>query len=56
MGIGLFIAGRVANVPVDQVLKYSTPFLIPLLISLAVITLFPQISLWLPDLLMGPRL
>ena len=55
MGIGLFVAARVAGVPVEQVLRFSLPMLIPLLVSLAIITAFPQISLWLPDLILGPR-
>ena len=55
MGIGLFVAARVANIPVEGVLKGTIPFLLPLFASLAVITLFPQISLWLPDLIYGPR-
>ena len=55
MGIGLFVAARVAKVPVEQVLRFSLPMLIPLLTSLAIITVFPQLSLWLPDLVFGPR-
>jgi TRAP-type C4-dicarboxylate transport system permease large subunit len=55
MGIGLFVAARVARVPVEQVLRFSLPMLIPLLTSLAIITVFPQLSLWLPDLVFGPR-
>ncbi len=55
MGIGLFVAARVAGVPVDQVLRFSLPMLVPLLVGLAIITVFPQLSLWLPDLAFGPR-
>ena len=55
MGIGLFVAARIANIPVEGVLRGTIPFLVPLFASLAAITLFPQISLWLPDLVYGPR-
>jgi C4-dicarboxylate transporter DctM subunit len=55
MGIGLFVAARIANIPVDDVLRWSMPLLIPLLVSLMLVTVFPQLSLWLPDLVFGPR-
>ena len=55
MGIGLFVASRVAGIPVEQVLRATIPFLVPLMISLVVITIFPGLSLWLPDLVFGPR-
>ena len=55
MGIGLFVASRVAGIPVEQVLRATIPFLVPLMISLIVITVFPGLSLWLPDLVFGPR-
>jgi TRAP-type C4-dicarboxylate transport system permease large subunit len=55
MGIGLFVAARVADLPVEQVLQASVPLLIPLLLSLVAITVFPGLSLWLPDLVFGPR-
>ena len=55
MGIGLFVAARVAGISVEEVLRATIPFLIPLMISLIVITVFPGLSLWLPDLVFGPR-
>ena len=33
----------------------TLPFLVPLLISLVAITAVPELSLWLPDLVLGPR-
>ena len=55
MGIGLFVAARVANTSPELVLKATMPFLIPLLFGLAVVTAFPTLTLWLPDLVFGPR-
>ena len=55
MGIGLFVAARVADTTPELVLKATIPFLIPLLFGLAVVTAFPMLTLWLPDLVFGPR-
>ena len=55
MGIGLFVAARVAGIPVEHVLRATIPFLVPLMVSLIVITVFPGLSLWLPELVFGPR-
>lgn len=48
MGIGLFVAARVANITPEAVLKASWPFFIPLLVALAIISAMPALSLWLP--------
>ena len=53
MGIGLFVAARVAQVSPEQVLRATLPFMVPLLLGLLVITFFPQLTLWLPDLVFG---
>ena len=53
MGIGLFVAARVARVTPEQVLRSILPFMVPLLVGLLVITAFPQLTLWLPDLVFG---
>ena len=50
MGIGLFVAGKVAGVPPEAVLKASWPFFIPLLFGLAVISYVPWVTEWLPAL------
>ena len=55
MGIGLFVAARVADTTPELVLKATMPFLIPLLFGLAIVTAFPILTLWLPDLVFGPR-
>ncbi len=48
MGIGLFVAARVANITPEAVLKASWPFFIPLLAALVIISAVPALSLWLP--------
>ena len=53
VGVVLYILGRVANVPVEKVMNGVKPFLIPLIITLIVVTIVPQFSMWLPTLVYG---
>ena len=55
MGIGLFVAARVAETTPELVFRATVPFLVPLLLGLATITAFPVLTLWLPDLVFGHR-
>jgi TRAP-type C4-dicarboxylate transport system permease large subunit len=56
MGIGLFAVSAVTKLSVETVTRATLPYLVPLLFALLVITFVPQVSLWLPDLLMGPAI
>ncbi|MBU3182269.1 TRAP transporter large permease [Clostridium psychrophilum] len=51
LGINLFVAARVGEVPLETVTKGIIPFIIIMIICLAVISNIPQISLFLPNLL-----
>ncbi|MBM4763836.1 TRAP transporter large permease subunit [Bacillus sp. B15-48] len=51
MGVNLYIAARMAGVSFEKTFKYLVPIFISLLIVLLLITIFPQISLFLPQLL-----
>jgi C4-dicarboxylate transporter DctM subunit len=51
MGINLFFVRNVFNIKTSELLKGATPFLITLVIFLAILVAFPQLSLWLPDLM-----
>ena len=50
MGMVLFVLARVAHLSVEKTTMAILPWLIPLLISLILITYVPSISLWLPRL------
>jgi tripartite ATP-independent transporter DctM subunit len=54
MGIGLFVMMGTADVKFESLVKACLPLLIPLIACLLLLTYVPQISLWLPDLIMGP--
>ncbi|MGV0961715.1 MAG: TRAP transporter large permease [Limnohabitans sp.] len=48
MGMVLFVLARVARLSVEATTRAILPWLVPLLGSLAVITYFPSLVLWLP--------
>jgi TRAP-type C4-dicarboxylate transport system permease large subunit len=53
MGMVLFVLARVAGLSVEKTTMAILPWLVPLLLSLVLITYVPQISLWLPRLFYG---
>jgi TRAP-type C4-dicarboxylate transport system permease large subunit len=48
MGMVLFVLARVAKLSVERTTMAILPWLVPLLGSLAIITYFPNVVLWLP--------
>ncbi len=48
MGLVLFVLARVAKLSIERTTMAILPWLVPLLISLVLVTYIPQISLWLP--------
>ena len=47
----LFVLSSVTRTPVAEVFRGVAPFLIPLLVTLLLITFIPQLALWLPEML-----
>jgi C4-dicarboxylate transporter DctM subunit len=52
LGVNLFVAARVGNVSLEEVLKGMIPFIIVMLLSLLLITFIPGISMFIPNLVM----
>ncbi len=52
-GMILFVLGHVAEMPFEDVVKATLPFLVPLIVVLMLITYFPALVVALPDALMG---
>jgi TRAP-type C4-dicarboxylate transport system permease large subunit len=52
MGLVLFVLARVAKLSVERTTMAILPWLVPLLVSLGIVTYIPAISLWLPRLVM----
>jgi tripartite ATP-independent transporter DctM subunit len=55
MGIALYIMVEIANVKFEDVVVAVLPYLIPLIGVLFLITYVPQLTLFLPNLLMGVK-
>ncbi len=51
IGMSLYMVSIIGKIPLHRVIRGTVPFLIPLLISLLAVTLFPPIATWLPNLL-----
>ena len=51
VGLDLFVASAIAEVPLERVIKASLPFLAVLLLDLLILTFFPSIITFLPDMI-----
>lgn len=52
MGMALFVVAQVGKMPVSTVTKGVLPFIIPIFLTLVLITIFPQIITFIPNLIM----
>jgi len=50
VGIGLYVVAEIAHLPVEVVVKAVIPFLLCLILILLILILFPQMALFLPNL------
>jgi C4-dicarboxylate transporter, DctM subunit len=53
MGVDLFAVKTIFNIPTMEIIKGVAPFLVFEVMFLAVLIAFPQITLWLPNLMIG---
>ncbi|HBL35666.1 MAG TPA: ABC transporter permease, partial [Firmicutes bacterium] len=53
IGLALYVMQDIADLSFGRTVKAVTPFLITLFISLLLITYIPQITMFLPNLLLG---
>jgi tripartite ATP-independent transporter DctM subunit len=53
MGTDLFAVKTIFNIPTGQIIKGVAPFLGCLLVHLAILVIFPEITLWLPNAMVG---
>ena len=52
VGIGLYVVAEISHLKLEDVIRAVFPFLIPLILALLVITYFPKLVLFLPNVLM----
>jgi tripartite ATP-independent transporter DctM subunit len=53
VGVVLYVVSNLARISFERMSRAIVPFLIPLLVVLAGITLWPPLTTWLPQLLIG---
>jgi tripartite ATP-independent transporter DctM subunit len=53
IGVVLFVMSRIADVTFEQISRAILPWLVPLLVVLVLITVWPALTLWLPNLVMN---
>lgn len=53
VGVVIFVTAKIANISFEAMSKAIMPWLIPLLATLVAITIWPPLSTWLPNLVMG---
>ncbi|GAK57862.1 TRAP-type C4-dicarboxylate transport system, permease component [Candidatus Vecturithrix granuli] len=53
IGVVLYVTAKVADISFEEVTKATFPFLVPLLIVLLLITIFPELTVFLPRVLLG---
>jgi C4-dicarboxylate transporter, DctM subunit len=51
MGLNLFVAKAVFDIPIRELIRYSTPWIFVLIIFLFILIAFPSISMWLPSMM-----
>jgi tripartite ATP-independent transporter DctM subunit len=56
MGLGLYIMVEISGESFERVTRATLPLLIPLIVTLVLVTYVPGITLWIPDFVMGPEL
>lgn len=53
VGVVIFVTAKIANISFEAMSKAIMPWLVPLLATLVAITLWPPLSTWLPNLVLG---
>ncbi|TMG86104.1 MAG: TRAP transporter large permease [Betaproteobacteria bacterium] len=53
VGVVLYVVSNIARISFERMSRAIVPFLIPLLVVLAAITLWPPLTTWLPSILIG---
>ena len=48
VGLVLYVLAKVSEVPFEQCVKATAPFIVPLVLVLIALTFIPELSMWLP--------
>jgi TRAP-type C4-dicarboxylate transport system permease large subunit len=52
-GVVLFVMQQVGNISFERVVRATAPFIVPLIVVLLLISAFPPLVTWLPNMVMG---
>jgi C4-dicarboxylate transporter DctM subunit len=53
VGLNLFVLSSISSAPMGEVIRGILPFLVLLLVVLSIIVVVPQLTLWLPNAVLG---
>ena len=53
VGFSLFVIQSISGEPIGNIVRYTLPFFLLMVAAVTIITLFPQIALWLPEHMIG---
>jgi len=53
VGVLLYIAQDIAKISFSQMVRAMLPFYVPLFAAIVILALFPQLSLWIPNMVFG---
>ena len=53
VGVLLYIAQDIAGIPFGKMVRAMVPYYIPLFSAIVIIAVFPQLSLWIPNMVFG---
>jgi TRAP-type C4-dicarboxylate transport system permease large subunit len=54
-GLTMFLLCRIANISLQEFWRYQWPIFLTMLFALALCTLFPPLTTWLPNLVMPTK-
>ena len=52
VGMSLYMVSNIGRIPLERVMAGAVPFIVSLIIALAIVTFVPAFSTWLPNLVM----
>jgi C4-dicarboxylate transporter, DctM subunit len=57
VGLNLYVINGIApDIPLKTILKGSAPYVACMVLAIIILSIFPSLATWLPDLLMGPAI
>ncbi len=53
VGFSLFVIQGIANEPVSYIIKATIPFFLIMILMVVILTIFPELVLYLPNVMVG---